>query len=140
MLPRKEKVNMEKTYLSINEVNGYLICTMTEDLCKDHGLTYPCYYALTKQHALTTSPNYAVHIADAYDKIYQWCILQPNTKSYYSSFFILVSYNSGRNLTHDKLWFDTRDDAKAYAESRLDPDDLVSRYTIYDLTCEEVSA
>lgn len=131
---------MEKTYLSINEVNGYLICTMTEDLCKDHGLAYPYYYALTKQHALTISPNYAVHAADAYDKIYQWCILQPNAKSYNSSCFVLVSYGRGRYLTHDKLWFNTRDDAKAYAESFLDPDDLVSRYTIYDLTYEEVTA
>ncbi len=124
---------MEKTYLSITAVNGYTICTMTKDLCESHGLDYPCFYALTEQHALTLSPNAAVHYSNTYDDMYVWCLIRPNAKCADSTCFIIASYQRGRNLANDMLWFASRDEAKAYAASHLDTDELVSRYTIYDL-------
>lgn len=124
---------MEKTYLSITAVNGYTICTMTKDLCESHGLDYPCFYALTKENALTLSPKFAVHYSATYDDMYAWCLIQPNTKQAGDTCFIVVTYQRGRYLANDMLWFASRDQAKAYAEFRIDTDELVSRYTIYDI-------
>lgn len=48
--------------------------------------------------------------------------------------FIVITYGFGRNSRHEKKFFDSYEDAKAFAASHLDNDDTVSRYTIYDPT------
>lgn len=47
------------------------------------------------------------------------------------SVYIIVTYGKGRNIHHDQLWFESREDARAFAKKVLDPDESVSRYTIY---------
>lgn len=121
---------MTNTYLSIGEANGYRICTMTEDLCRDHNLPYPTYFALTPEKAPSLSPSFSVHMSDTYDKMVDWCYAQPNHASSDSTCYISVTYRGGRNIVHDQLWFASRDEAKEYATTVLDTDDLVSRYTV----------
>lgn len=48
--------------------------------------------------------------------------------------FITITYGLGRNIRHEKKFFDSYADAKAFAASHLDNDDNVSRYTICDPT------
>ena len=45
--------------------------------------------------------------------------------------YVIVTYGRGRNIRHDQLWFGSREDAKDFAKCFLDPDESVSRYTIY---------
>ena len=45
--------------------------------------------------------------------------------------YIIVTYGKGRDIHHEQLWFESRDEAKGFAKAVLDPDEAVSRYTIY---------
>lgn len=46
-------------------------------------------------------------------------------------FYIIVTYGRGRNIHHGQFWFDSYEEAKSYGKAVLDPDENVSRYTIY---------
>lgn len=48
------------------------------------------------------------------------------------SFYIIVTYGRGRNIHHEQFWFDSREEAQDHGKAVLDPDENVSRYTIYE--------
>lgn len=48
--------------------------------------------------------------------------------------FITITFGTGRNIRHEKMVFDSYEEAKAFVAAHLENDDNVSRVTIYDPT------
>jgi hypothetical protein len=113
--------------------NGYAVCTLSKEMCKEHGRKFPCFYVLSEENAPTLSPSFSIHFAPSLAAAVKWCNRQPNKAGDFSRYMLVVTYGKGRNTALDTLFFDNRESAKEYGRKYIDRDTHAARYTIYDI-------
>lgn len=110
----------------IMTVNGYNIIELSRCECIDYEVPYPSFIALYEDEPCFSLQNSVCRLSSVANLI-RWC----NENDPSKPVCIVTTRGRGRNIHHDVYWFDSREEAKAFAANNLDDDDNVARYSIY---------